>query len=449
MLVALSDLHFRDTTAGGVREGHNIPPATCLAFFKSIADWANEVRAKEIVFLLTGDIFELLRTEVWFESEARPYDDFEFSPGACRTLHEIMNRIESTNRRSLDIVKAVWRNDERFLGFRFPLKPRFAYIPGNHDRYVHVVPEVGARVGAWLGLKPGYPQRAVFPEYGLFARHGHEYDWLNCEYNFERTRPGMERTEALYRLACLGDWLAIDVGTRIPYELKRRYPEEAELYQAFVDIEDVRPVRSAFRWLRHRCDARRWMKLKEAIRSALTAAFSSPFLNRWIETRRRQRWFGWPAWLQASLRVVSRGLTSFPDALLSKVLQTLWSVDEDRVHPKRLLKDEDFARSGMKTLVHGHYHDSGVEFLDARRAAVCIGGWRSQHALCRDGRGYFKGKRLGYAAFYRKDERAASPHGFDLTERFSARGHAELDGFGHTVSDSIDLEPHALDRDRI
>jgi UDP-2,3-diacylglucosamine pyrophosphatase LpxH len=449
MLVALSDLHFRDTTAGGMREGQNIPPATCLAFFRAMADWAREIRAREIVFVLTGDIFEFLRTEMWFQTESRPYDDFEFSSGACRTLHEIMNRIESANRRTLDIVKAVWRNDEQFLGFRFPLKPRFAYIPGNHDRFVHVVTELASRVGGWLGLKSPFPQKATFPEYGLFARHGHEYDWLNCEYNFERVRPGVDRDESLYRRSCLGDWLAIDIGTRIPYELRRRFPEEVDLYRAFVDIEDVRPVNSAFRWLRARCDYKGWRRLKEAMRAALVASFSSPFPARWINARRRYKLGAWPGILQAAARRVASSVDSFPDYLLGGLLRTIWSVEEDRVHASKILRDPEFASSGMKTLVHGHYHDSGVEFLDSGRAAVCIGGWRSRHTLCRDGRGYYRGKRLGYAVFYRKDERSAAPHGFDLTERFSAKGHAEVEGFGHAVPDVPHLESLALDRDRI
>jgi UDP-2,3-diacylglucosamine pyrophosphatase LpxH len=404
MLVALSDLHFRDSSSGP-----NLPASTCFEFFRSVRERAAAVHAEQVVFLLAGDIFEFLRTELWFESDARPYDDYRLTPGATLTLRRIMDGIEEANRESLELFRSVASGD-----FGFPCPARFEYIPGNHDRFVHLSTELAGRAGGWLGEKGPFPQRIVHPEYGLFARHGHEYDRLNCEYNFHRIRDGFERCDDLYRLSCLGDWVAIDVGTRIPYEYRRQFPEDVELYRALRDIEDVRPIRSAFEWLRHRCDDRRWQRLKDVMRDVLESALRMEIVPEWIRTH------GGGNLLPVLFRHLARSVRHLPDAVMAWLLKSLWSVDEDRVPHAELLLDRDFDASGMKTLVHGHYHDSGVEFLDARRAVVCTGGWRARHTRSRSGPAYYPGNRLGYAVFDRGDE----PE-FQVFERFSSRRREE------------------------
>lgn len=72
MLVFISDLHFLDETTGK----HNLPKSAFEKFLSSVeihAKKAEKLKVLKIVFL--GDIFDLLRSEKWFEEkeEDRPW----------------------------------------------------------------------------------------------------------------------------------------------------------------------------------------------------------------------------------------------------------------------------------------------------------------------------------------------------------------------------------------
>lgn len=73
MLVFISDLHFVDETAGK----QNIPTSAFKLFLSNIKTHSEKTKNKEkelkIIFL--GDIFDLLRTEEWFQEkeEDRPW----------------------------------------------------------------------------------------------------------------------------------------------------------------------------------------------------------------------------------------------------------------------------------------------------------------------------------------------------------------------------------------
>ena len=76
MLVFISDLHFVDGSAGE----HNTPWRAFDYFFNHISNIAtkksNKGKIKEIKIIFLGDIFDLLRTENWFEpipAEERPW----------------------------------------------------------------------------------------------------------------------------------------------------------------------------------------------------------------------------------------------------------------------------------------------------------------------------------------------------------------------------------------
>lgn len=72
MLVFISDLHFVDETTGK----HNIPTSAFDKIFLShIKALADKVNAKELKIVFLGDIFDLLRTEEWFNEdiEDRPW----------------------------------------------------------------------------------------------------------------------------------------------------------------------------------------------------------------------------------------------------------------------------------------------------------------------------------------------------------------------------------------
>lgn len=423
MLVVVSDLHFQDTElSGAARVGHNITASSYREFFESIKDAAEECGAKDLGIVLNGDIFDFLRTERWFGTTARPYDDVDLSSEARGTIVEILDRACRINAASLKVFRAVAANDSASLGFSFPVRPRFEYIPGNHDRHLHLVPEAAERVRSLLGLAGPFRQRLILPEYRVLVRHGHEYDWLNSEYNFEFLRRDAGRLDdSLYRRACLGDWLAIDVATRIPYEFKRLFgndPGAADVYRAIVEIDDVRPLTSVFRWLQSVTgeDTDAWRKVRRAIEEALSKAFADEFVQRWIRSHDRPGFLDRVDFFKYVIKPLSRHAGLIPDSMIQSVLNLLRG-KEDRTSEDRILGDVEFADSGMSLLCHGHYHDGGVSFLESKKAVICTGSWRAQHSLCHDGHSYFKGRCLSYAVFYAPHEihrRGGSHHSFSF-----------------------------------
>ena len=72
MLVAISDIHFVDGTAGE----HNLPfSAFDNVFLLDVCALASEKEAKEVKVLLLGDIVDLIRSTKWFDlkPEDRPW----------------------------------------------------------------------------------------------------------------------------------------------------------------------------------------------------------------------------------------------------------------------------------------------------------------------------------------------------------------------------------------
>jgi UDP-2,3-diacylglucosamine pyrophosphatase LpxH len=426
MLVALSDLHFQDVDLSGeARSGHNIRAQRYRGFFQEVRERAEACAAREIVILLNGDIFDFLRTERWFDGEARPYDDLELSPEAGAKVVEILRHTELVNREALDVFRAVARNDSESLGFRFPATPRFEFIPGNHDRYLILVPEAAALVRDWLRLDRAWSFRRVWPQYRLMARHGHEFDWINAEYNFEFLRRDAERLEdRLHYQACIGDWLAIDIATRIPYEFRRMFGGAEEIYRAIVEVDDVRPMTSVFTWLQSVAGegTEAWKMVRRAIEETLRAAFRSEFVRRWIRSHDRAGFLDRVDLFKFVLRPIALNSGFVPDAMVQGCMNLLRG-KEDRTTEERILTDREFLSSGMSVLCHGHYHDAGISFLGKDRVAVCTGSWRARFSLCHDRSSFFKGRCEAYAVFYTAEElrrRGGSlPSGFEFIERYS------------------------------
>ena len=80
MLIFISDFHFIDGTAGN----HNVPTDAFMIFFGHISETAKRLKKKgrkveEIKIVYLGDVFDLLRTEKWFDypEDERPWGDDE------------------------------------------------------------------------------------------------------------------------------------------------------------------------------------------------------------------------------------------------------------------------------------------------------------------------------------------------------------------------------------
>ena len=149
MLVFISDLHFVDGTAGE----HNVPVDGFRMFFETLAskvDWLSKQNRmiEEIKIVFLGDIFDLLRTEMWFkfEKNERPWgNDAEKIEAHAKTIFDALVR---KNKATFDLLKGDLKNS-----FGFPVEPQRIYIPGNHDRLCNKYESLRNKVCKCLGIE--------------------------------------------------------------------------------------------------------------------------------------------------------------------------------------------------------------------------------------------------------------------------------------------------------
>jgi hypothetical protein len=259
MLIFISDLHFVDGTAGE----HNVPADAFRLFFEEIAetaDWliqdGRKIDEMKVVFL--GDIFDLLRTEMWFdypESE-RPWgnDQKKIETNANTILDAILKK----NKTTFDLLSGNLKKE-----FNLPKEPVRIYVPGNHDRLCNKYQSLRDKVCQSLGL----PSRTTpfdhfFQDvnYGVFARHGHEYDKFNYEGSISYNYPDYMRVP-------IGDPITTELVAKLPWKIMqnskiRKLPkkEREALRRNFQGIENVRPYSALIEWLLYQVKKSLWLK---------------------------------------------------------------------------------------------------------------------------------------------------------------------------------------------
>jgi len=171
MLIFVSDLHFVDGTAGE----HNVHVSGFRLFFESIAakcDWLKRrgKKVEEIKIVFLGDIFDLLRTEMWFKypENERPWGNNETKIEAH--ANTIFDAIIKKNQATFDLLSSNLKDE-----FKLPVEPERIYIPGNHDRLCDKYQSLRDKVCHWLKIpNQSSPFKHYFEDkdYGVFARHG-------------------------------------------------------------------------------------------------------------------------------------------------------------------------------------------------------------------------------------------------------------------------------------
>ncbi|MFZ5353173.1 MAG: hypothetical protein ACOZCL_10700 [Bacillota bacterium] len=257
MLVIISDLHFIDGTAGE----HNILAKTFEEILHDLSINACNVRAKEVKLVFLGDIFDLLRTEKWFDVPINHRPWGVKSSEDRRTMEKHANHImdailtHDENKKSFEVLSG-----DLTKGFGFPIEPERLYILGNHDRLCGEVPLLFKKGAAALNVSNNKPlHKYVNPLYGVFARHGHEYDG----FNYEGTK---EYTNADYLMMPIGDPITTELVAKLPYTIMRHKkvqtlpPKEREILKRNLqEIESVRPFSTIIKWLFYQVEKDSWL----------------------------------------------------------------------------------------------------------------------------------------------------------------------------------------------
>ena len=336
MLVAISDLHFSDGSSGP----RNIPAEAFGIWVDEVLRLAVKNHANELVFLYSGDIFDLLHTEYWFypkprqslspnrkeecfSSEDRPWGSAAFTSDGMLTGNCLMRAREILDR-SLEECKdqlALLRLDFTQLSRKFKQENpeklisiqaahdrlvdsdvgiSHVYIPGNHDRLVLLDRELWKTAAEALNASPDWTPPLAYRNdtYKLIARHGHEGDIWNFE-AFSKQQDVSRIPMSDYRLCPIGDPITTELIARLPYAtyqaLRKDHDEDLckTVYDNLRLIVDVRPLEAVLRWAfteRHKITqlqdpavCERIMPVFEGvIRRTMHDFMSLPFVNNWV-----------------------------------------------------------------------------------------------------------------------------------------------------------------------
>jgi UDP-2,3-diacylglucosamine pyrophosphatase LpxH len=248
------------------------------------------------------------------------------------------------------------------------------------------------------------------PEYGVLARHGHEFD----KYNYEG---GSSLTEADYQRVPIGDPITTELISRLPYELERRLAgeplpdaEKARIVENFQEIENVRPLSAVIEWLLYQVSKANWLKeiVEDTVDAVITRFNELDFVKAWYE--RHDKWldpFDEADKIQAVLYLLEKFKVFPGEKLLSLAMKA-----QDFFYKDDLLEavPEEFSfDSRLRYLVHGHTHDPLVMPIRTRASGEQVylntGTWRTRYQKATRDRSFVSWKNMTYVIFYKPEER--------------------------------------------
>jgi len=211
MKIFFSDLHLSDGKERDDFQYHK-------EFNEVVKKWTEEFKRVEIILL--GDIFDLIRTQKYYEFEGSPRpeiklkvmaDIVEHHPPFFETLRHFVEQVDRTLR----------------------------YIIGNHDFGTYLDPRLLEMIQNKYGLTLTPEVYYRDEELKIWAEHGHRYDIVNTTFN-------KDGTPIEYSL---GDKIVIEIVDKF-FEKVREKQEELGINPEIIhDLDNVRPQSAIPNWL--------------------------------------------------------------------------------------------------------------------------------------------------------------------------------------------------------
>lgn len=450
MLVVISDLHFTDGTAGE----HNLPAAAFQSVFLSdIVALARHKKATEIKLLLLGDIPDLIRSQQWFEEapEDRPWGKNGLQdipqPRANSAVEQrclkILGCFPSDGRResvpedtilyknweTFDFFRSFQRTVQKALGRNLPVE--IIYVVGNHDRLCNLYPSVRDELRKIMGLTVNqqttemtspwdwwYRYDYVDEKYGVYARHGHQFD----AWNFGG---GSNLTRHAHLQVPVGDVISTEFAVNLPRTLallQEKYPAVSRnLIENLKDVDNVRPFARIVDWFHYK------MKQEHSFarRQALDETFDT-VLSDFLDINLVQQWRSphtqWDEIMRSAShpwlrRLVDRvtASTNTEDLLhilLPSVERNFYSDGAMDAYSEAAYREQIWRHNPeIKFLIYGHTHRPVVKPLDGAGGRHVIylntGTWRShiyRTVSLDQSADFIKLKQMTYLCFYHADE---------------------------------------------
>ena len=453
MLVAISDIHFVDGTAGE----HNLPfGAFNSVFLSDICALASEKDAKEVKVLLLGDIVDLIRSTKWFDvkPEDRPWgkrglSDIPRPRKRSVTEKQCLKILGQASQRSLGkekppsslpkdtVLYKNWKTFKLFRELRSHLSEscgreipvEIIYIPGNHDRLCNLYPSVRDAIHQALGISvtkntvEGAPNAEwwyrsnYFDEtHGVYARHGHQYDIWNFGGGNDYTRQGHLHTP-------IGDVFTTEFAVKIPWildSLRKKYPEVTKkMVESTKDIDNVRPLSIVMEWIYYRLKKEDLGEVRKAFNEAFDRVVRELLDNQLI-----QQWRSPYTHIDEALRLASnrwlswlpKGLVDMLDAedLLPLVMGVTGGSDdpEKDIYTQAAYNEGIWRENqGIRFVLYGHTHVPLQRPLEGEGGRevfyINTGTWRNRiyRTVGLDkAHDFVDLKQMTYTIIFRKDE---------------------------------------------
>lgn len=405
MLVFASDIHLTDGSLGDTVES-----GAFQKFFVYLKDMAETAKAKDVEVVLLGDIFDVIRSDHWLDTNIRPWSKPDEKDGEGKGLEdyavEIVKRIcnETSNKDSMEHLKR-FKNEMKEK--KEPVTVKFTYIPGNHDWLVNRYGKTRTQVAAFLDMQDpeqyeneSFSTGKLWEDYKVFARHGDVYD----PFNFDGDRDA----------SSLGDAIVIDLVNRFPLDVQNAIGKatDPDLITQLKEIDTVRPLVDMPLWIDGACSKavpeEIGDKVKEVWNDLVDSFLQIPFVK-----QHDRRWrIDVVNQLQLGLRITKlfsfRGIANLP---LSRVQRKT----EDS-YTDKAFREEHMVRNEAEFVLYGHTHEHKIQPLDwvplsvgsLHKTYLNTGTWRKIHvrtAFDVENREFFRWHVMTFIAFYLEGER--------------------------------------------
>jgi UDP-2,3-diacylglucosamine pyrophosphatase LpxH len=449
MIAVISDLHFEEEACDVIRRDgkeiifrRNLDPKAYRSFIARMAVEARRRKSRNFELVIAGDLFDFSRTVRWFEDDLRPYVSLDeispelerkilvileataAEPPVAKTL-ELFRDLSAGKYKSYDESSREWKLQE------FPCATKITCLSGNHDRLANASPAVRGRINEFIGRNADerFPHYVLFEDPDVLIRHGHEYDNTNFAIDLPDNKPiPLDIDEAGYSKANFGDFVTIDIATRLPYLFRRKYgdgqilkdPLLASLYLRLLQFDDVRPQSALLDYMLDTSggdfsaeDA--WEKFVPVIQDLLSEIHDNKFFRYWLSKRAKP-------WAPAELEL-ARGLLQMggwrnrPAREAARKIAHFMLGGEPDQPELSAMREELIVENKVRLVLAGHTHSPEVCLIKSDESGdrfyINTGTWRDVIPSTPDRRTFGRLQALTYVALYAKSEQDNSCNSFD------------------------------------
>ena len=452
MLVVISDLHFEEEISYTIPagDGHekvqfsrNLPSKAFAKFVATLAAEARRNKARRLDLVFAGDIFEIIRTPLWWEGEtvlAKPFDRADRVDPAteARVLHilEAIGAPGSTVSGVLAVFQRLGRGKyidlPETVELDFPVPVHIHFLPGNHDRHANASPSIRRRIRQMLGMVDSaapFPTALSFQAERTLVRHGHEYDHINFNLDLRRQDSiPIQLPNSDYAAAPLGDFVALNFAARMG-PLFRTHHGDARIrsnpllrraYLRILEFDDLRPQTAVLNFLLNipDCPYERkqiWEKALEPVAlKLLEEIHDHPFLEYWLDRLDKKFQLDVIDIVQGVLKLEPWSIFGVPLSVLQEASDQALAATSSESNAVMMAAKESVIQTGeMLYVVAGHTHRPDVALLAAdtrgERYYIDTGTWRNRVLTTADYTGFGRQKALTYVTIYGPDEDQGFP----------------------------------------